>query len=188
MRRASSLVVTLTLAIGSALGLAACSSAPSPKQALLARLLSVQVVHQLGFQEVLNKPTYITQTGSKACSAGVKQTWENPSRYIGLLDQVISCKTVAAAMDELKTLETAFPASLSVHPPNQLGRSATYSDSQRPLFVYMWTRGTFVALVGFDTDATSNPRESILNRARPLAPVFENILNRAAIKQNAQLG
>jgi hypothetical protein len=188
VRRASSLVVTLTLALGSALGLTSCSSAPSPKQALLSRLLSAQVVHQLGFTEVLNKPKYITQTGSTACTAGVKATWENPARYIGLLDQVISCKSVPAALDELKTLETSFPASVSVGPPGQLGRTATYSDAQAPLFVFIWSRGTFVALVGFDTDATDNPRESILNRARPLAPVFRNILDRAATRQNAQIG
>jgi hypothetical protein len=154
---------------------------------ILGRLISSSDARHLNFPSVANKPVSSTKTGSKKCPEAAQVVFENHKNVTGLIDQVFSCASRSAASTYLQALIGEYPITTSFSPPTALGSTAVGSATQAPVYAYMWRRGSYVAFVAVDTDATDNKDQEYSHRFDLLTKALVASLSKAAIEQNKKM-
>lgn len=177
------LAVTSALVAIGIFGLTAPASASADQ--IVDHLISSSTANGLGFPTVFQKPISSHATQSAICTNGAEVAFVNSKTSLGLVDEILHCRSSSAATSYLASHKSQIKPDSSLNPPKSLGQSALGSSAKAPLFVYYWTRGSYVAIVGLDTDATSNSAQANAGKHNPLTKDLTGRLNSAAEEQDA---
>jgi hypothetical protein len=167
------------------LGDAPATAAAPP---LVQRLISASQASKLGFPKVAKKATSSHKTGVKTCHTGAEVAYQENGHPVGLVAEVFTCNSPAAAKSVLTIYERTYEPTATLPPPAVLGKSAVGSATAAPLYVFFWTRGSFVGFVGVDTDAASTKAQYEVHLRDPRTPAELSALEQAAVEENAKLG
>ena len=177
-------MAAVSVAFLTAFGAASASASARP---LTDRLLSSSVARHLGFPTVADKALSSHKTGKKDCSTGAEVVYEDVKTYAGLIDEIFTCNSVAAAKAYMAEFKGQYPPSTTLPPPKALGTNAGGSAAGAPIYAYYWTRGSYVGFVAIDTDATNVHGTAVIHNSDPLTSSLLASLNTAATTQNRQL-
>jgi hypothetical protein len=166
------------LLIGGVLGLATPASASTDP--IVNHLISSTTAKGLGFPTVYQKPVSSHATKSKTCTDAAEVAFVNNKTSVGLVDEIFQCQSSSAAKSFLAG--SKIKPDTSMTPPKSLGQGAVGSSANAPLYAYYWTRGSYVAFVGVDTDATSSSQAP---QHKPLTEALGGTLKSAAVHQDA---
>jgi hypothetical protein len=164
----------------------AVQSPASAATSLTDRLVSTSTAHKLGFPTVANKATQNKKTGTKLCTNGAQVVYQNVPKVTGLIDAIYYCPAAGAAGQFIAQLKTSNTPSTAFAVPTSLGDSAFFS-AEIPVYVVFWSRGNYVAAVGFDNAATSDANKQKQYARAPFTQGEETTLTKAILAQDKQL-
>jgi hypothetical protein len=163
------------------------TSAGAATTPIVQRLVSTAQATKLGFTQIAKKATSSHKTGVKTCPTGAEVAFTEKGHPVGLVAEVFSCNSAAAAKSVIATYEKTYKPTATFPPPAALGSTAVGSIAEAPLYVFFWTRGSYVGFVGLDTDAATTKTQYEKNLDNPRTPAELAALEDAAVEENAKL-
>lgn len=163
---------------------AATSSASKPSTSVL---VPVSVAKEAGFTKVVNAPSTSTSTGVTGCPYGAQEEFASASGSLGLLSEVLYCKSVADATTLLQGVASNSKAQAGLSPPEVLGSTAVERLGSDSTYLIAWRRGAAFELTGLSTDLPSSSTTSTTT-GTPVPPTAyeKQVLANAATQQSAR--
>jgi cyclophilin family peptidyl-prolyl cis-trans isomerase len=163
---------------------AATSSASKPSTSVL---VPVSVAKEAGFTKVVNAPSTSTSTGVTGCPYGAQEEFASASGSLGLLSEVLYCKSVADATSLLQSVTSNDKAQAGLSPPEDLGSTAVERLGSDSTYLIAWRRGAAFELTGLSTDLPSSSTTSTTT-GTPVPPTAheKQVLANAATQQSAR--
>ena len=171
----TAVVVLVLLVLGAA---GTTTRRPIP---ISASVLSPQVARSMGFTETLQRVKTEAVTAEKGCSSSTEAIYGSATTETGLISDVLTCQSDAAAAAALQSARKQSTVDSSITVPKVL-RSSAFGSSNPPEFSIVWQAGPRVAVTTFDVAVTKASGSTSLY---PLSSTQSHTLVVAALEQNS---
>jgi cyclophilin family peptidyl-prolyl cis-trans isomerase len=163
---------------------AATSSASKPSTSVL---VPASAAKAAGFTEVVNAPSTSTSTGVTGCPYGAQEEFASASGSLGLVSEVLYCKSMADATTLLKSVASNGKSQAGLSPPKDLGSTAVERLGSDSTYLIAWRLGTAFELTGLSTDLpASSTTSTTTGTPVPLTAHDKQLLANAASQQSAR--
>jgi len=183
-KRVALLIATVVVVVAIVGGVVAGSSHTASHTNLSpsASVLSPTYARSLGFSRTYRAPKKAPVTNEKGCSSSVEAVYEDTAGKTGLISELLSCKSAAAASAILGAFRKQVHIDSAITVPSQLGPSAFATASNAPEYLVAWQVGSGVALLAVDTDIAAT---SSSVTATPISKSQTRVLVESAVRQNS---
>jgi cyclophilin family peptidyl-prolyl cis-trans isomerase len=179
--------VALGLALGGCVAMAAPAAASASSSGPSTSVLyPVAAAQKAGFTKVVDAPSTSKATGVSGCPDGAQEELANASGKVGIVSEVLYCKTVAGATALLASSNSAGQTQSSLQPPKALGSSAVERVESGSTYIVIWQRNAALELIALSTDLPATTTSTTSATTVPITARQQQILTNAALQQNAR--
>jgi cyclophilin family peptidyl-prolyl cis-trans isomerase len=183
---AASIGATVVAAVGPIVVVPAAAATFSASKPSTSVLVPVSAAKEAGFTKVVNAPSTSTNTGVSGCPYGAQEEFASASGNLGLVAEVLYCKSAADADMLLKGFESNGKSQSGLSPPKNLGSTAVERLGSDSTYLIAWRRGTAFELTGLSTDLSSSSTTSTTTGPPVLLTAHDKqVLANAATQQSA---
>ena len=184
---AASIGATVVAAVGPIVVVPAAAATFSASKPSTSVLVPVSAAKEAGFTKVVNAPSTSTNTGVSGCPYGAQEEFASASGNLGLVAEVLYCKSAADADMLLKGFESNGKSQSGLSPPKNLGSTAVERLGSDSTYLIAWRRGAAFELTGLSTDLPSSSTTSTTTGTPvPLTAHDKQVLANAATQQSAR--
>ncbi len=184
---AASIGATVLAVVGTFSVVPAAATTSSASQPSTSVLLPVSAAQAAGFTKVVNAPSTSTTTGVTGCPYGAQEEYASATGNLGLVSEVLYCKSAAAAETLLKGLQSSGKAQAGLSPPKNLGSTAVERLGSDSTYLIAWRHANAFELTGLSTDLPSSSTTSTTTGTPvPLTAHDKQVLANAATQQSAR--
>jgi hypothetical protein len=146
-------------------------------------VLGASYATSIGFPKTVQAAKTTAVTQQKDCLSSVEAVYEDSVGKTGLISDVLTCSSNAAAVAALAVARKHATIEPSVTVPKALGPTAFATNSSAPEYLMIWQAGTKVAITAIDVDVSSSSAGKASET--PLTAAQGTTLSQAAVEQNS---